>query len=143
MTDISAKPTNKRNEIMQTAKEIMTTPVVTIAASASVAEAMQLMSEKHLRGLMVEPSSPGDSYGIVTDSDIVYKVAAIGKNPDAVKIGEVMTKPCVEVDPDMTVQEVCQILSRNHLHRAPVVKDKLLGVITVTDILRETMWWQG
>ncbi|MGA8158326.1 MAG: CBS domain-containing protein [Rhodoplanes sp.] len=121
----------------------MTTPVVTIAASASVAEAMQLMSDKHLRGLMVEPSSPGDSYGIVTDSDIVYKVAAIGKNPDAVKIGEVMTKPCVEVDPDMTVQEVCQILSRNHLHRAPVVKDKLLGVITVTDILRETMWWQG
>ena len=112
---------------MQTAKEIMTTPVVTIAASASVAEAMQLMSEKHLRGLMVEPSSPGDSYGIVTDSDIVYKVAAIGKNPDAVKIGEVMTKPCVEVDPDMTVQEVCQILSRNHLHRAPVVKDKLLA----------------
>jgi len=41
------------------------------------------------------------------------------------------------------VQEVSQILSRNHLHRAPVVKDKLLGVITVTDILRETMWWQG
>jgi len=128
---------------MQTAKEVMTTPVVTISASASVAEAMRVMAEKHLRGLMVEPSSAGDAYGIVTNADIVYKVAAHGKNPETVTIGEVMTKPCIEVDPDMTVQEVCQILAQNHLHRAPVVKEKLMGVITVVDILRETMWWQG
>jgi len=128
---------------MQTAKEVMTTPVVTISASASVAEAMRVMAQKHLRGLMVEPSGEGDAYGIVTNGDIVYKVAAYGKNPETVTIGEVMTKPCIEVDPDMTVQEVCQILAHSHLHRTPVVKDKLMGVITVADILRETMWWQG
>ncbi|HEX5844885.1 MAG TPA: CBS domain-containing protein [Rhodoplanes sp.] len=128
---------------MQTAKEVMTTPVITISASASVAEAMQVMAEKHLRGLMVEPSGAGDAYGIVTNADIVYKVAAYGKNPETMTVGEVMTKPCIEVDPDMIVQEVCQILAQNRLHRVPVVKDELLGVITVVDILRETMWWQG
>lgn len=128
---------------MQTAKEVMTTPVITISASASVAEAMQVMADKHLRGLMVEPSGAGDAYGIVTNADIVYKVAAYGKNPETMTVGEVMTKPCIEVDPDMTVQEVCQILAQNRLHRVPVVKDELLGVITVVDILRETMWWQG
>jgi CBS domain-containing protein len=128
---------------MQTAKEVMTTPVVTISASSTVAEAMKLMADKHLRGVMVEPSGPGDAYGIVTNSDIVYKVAAFGKNPETVTIAEIMTKPCIEVDPDMTVQEVCQILAHNRLHRAPVVKDTLLGVVTVADILRGTMWWQG
>ena len=64
---------------MQTAKEIMTTPVVTISASASVAEALEVMVEKHLRGLMVEPDNLDDAYGIVTEADIVYKVAALGK----------------------------------------------------------------
>ncbi|MGA8294808.1 MAG: CBS domain-containing protein [Rhodoplanes sp.] len=128
---------------MQTAREIMTTPVVTISASATVAEAMRVMTEKHLRGLMVEPAGLEDSYGIVTNSDIVHKVAAAGKDPETVKIGEVMTKPCIEVDPEMTVQEVCQIFARNHLHRAPVIKGELMGVVTVADILRETMWWQG
>lgn len=128
---------------MQTAKEVMTTPVITISASASVAEAMQVMAENHLRGLMVEPSGAGDAYGIVTNADIVYKVAAYGKSPETMTVSEVMTKPCIEVDPDMTVQEVCQILAQNRLHRVPVVKDELLGVITVVDILRETMWWQG
>jgi CBS domain-containing protein len=121
----------------------MTTPVVTISASATVAEAMQVMTEKHLRGLMVEPAGLEDSYGIVTNSDIVHKVTAAGKDPETVKIGEVMTKPCIEVDPEMTVQEVCQIFARNHLHRAPVIKGELMGVVTVADILRETMWWQG
>jgi CBS domain-containing protein len=128
---------------MQTAKEIMTTPVVTISASASVAEALEVMAEKQLRGLMVEPKSLDDAYGIITEVDIVYKVAAFGRNPETVRIGEVMTKPCVEVDPDMTVEEVSRIFAQYHLHRAPVIKQHLMGVITVTDILRETMWWQG
>ncbi len=128
---------------MQTAQEIMTTPVITIKESMSVAEAIDLMREKRLRGLMVEPAGSEDAYGIVTESDVVYKVAAQGKDPKQVTIGEIMTKPCIEVDPDMTVEEVCQIFAQHHLHRAPVFKDKLLGVITVTDITRETMWWQG
>jgi CBS domain-containing protein len=68
-------------------------------------------------------------------------VAAYEKNPQDLTVGEIMTKPCLEVDPDMTVQEVAQLFSYHHLHRAPVIREKLLGVITVTDIMRETMWW--
>lgn len=126
---------------MQTAKEIMSTPVVMVAATTSVAEAIEIMKEKKLRGLMVEPSHADDTYGIITEADVTYKVAAFEKNPKTLTVGEIMTKPCIEVDPDMTVQEVAQLFSHHHLHRAPVVREKLLGVITVTDIMRETMWW--
>jgi CBS domain-containing protein len=126
---------------MQTAKDIMTTHVVTISASASVAEAMEVMKRKALRDLVVEPSHADDTYGIVTETDVAYKVAAYEKNPQDLTVGEIMTKPCLEVDPDMTVQEVAQLFSYHHLHRAPVIREKLLGVITVTDIMRETMWW--
>jgi CBS domain-containing protein len=128
---------------MQTAKEIMTTEVVTIQASASAAEAIALMRNNQVRDLIVEPLHKEDAYGIVTEADIAYKVAAYGKDPKTVSVGDIMTKPCIEVDPDLTVEEVAQLFSLNHLHRAPVIKEKLLGVISVTDILRETMWWQG
>jgi CBS domain-containing protein len=128
---------------MQTAKEIMTTEVVSIQASASVAEAIALMRSKQVRDLMVEPSHKEDAHGIVTDTDIAYKVAAYGKDPKTITVGDIMTKPCIEVDPDLTVEEVAQLFALNHLHRAPVIKEKLLGVISITDILRETMWWQG
>lgn len=127
---------------MQTAKEIMTTAVVTIQSSASAAEAIALMREKHVRDLVVEPGGKDDAYGIVTEADVAYKVAAFGKNPQTIFVSDIMTKPCIEVDPDMTVQEVAQLFALNHLHRAPVVKENLVGIISVSDILRETMWWQ-
>lgn len=127
---------------MQTAKEIMTTAVVTIQSSASAAEAIALMREKHVRDLVVEPGGKDDAYGIITEADIAYKVAAFGKNPKTIFVSDIMTKPCIEVDPDMTVEEVAQLFALNHLHRAPVIKGNLFGIISVSDILRETMWWQ-
>jgi CBS domain-containing protein len=120
----------------------MTTEVVAIQASASAAEAIALMRSKHVRDLIIEPLHQDDAYGIVTETDIAYKVAAYGKDPKTVSIGDIMTKPCLEVDPDLTVEEVAQLFALNHLHRAPVIKEKLLGIISVTDILRETMWWR-
>ena len=128
---------------MQTAKEIMTTNVVTIKSSATIAEAINLMRAKKLRDLIVEPDDLGDSYGILTEADVVYKVAANGDRPESVIVANIMTKPCIEVDPEMSVQEVAGLFANHRIRRAPVVKNELLGVISAFDIVRETMWWQG
>lgn len=128
---------------MQTAREIMTTGVVTAKSSTSVEEAMKLMKENKIRDLLIEPDGEGDDYGILTEADIVYKLAARGESPASKTVGDIMTKPCIEVDPDLTVQEVAQLFANHHIHRAPVIKGDLLGVVTAFDIVRETMWWQG
>jgi len=128
---------------MQTAKEIMTTKVVTIKSSATIAEALELMRAKKLRALVVEPDEPNDNYGILTEADVVYKVAANGERPESVIVANIMTKPCIKVDPEMSVQEVAGLFANHHIRRAPVVKNELLGVISAFDIVRQTMWWQG
>lgn len=128
---------------MLKAKDIMTTDVATIQGSVTVDQAVILMKERRVRDLVVEPRSEEDAYGIVTDADIVYKVAAYGKAPDAVQVHEIMTKPCIVVNPDLTVEHVARLFSYYHIHRAPVVKNKLLGIVSVTDIMRQAMWWQG
>jgi CBS domain-containing protein len=91
---------------MMQANEIMTRNVVTIRGSATVADAVKLMKDKHLRGLVVEPRHEQDPYGIVTETDIVYKVAAFGHDPKAMRVYEIMVKPCVTVNPELGV-EVC------------------------------------
>jgi CBS domain-containing protein len=128
---------------MQTAKEIMTTGVVTVKSTASIEDAMKLMKDNKIRDLLVEPDNDGDDYGILTEADIVYKLAAQGETPASKVVGDIMTKPCIEVDPELTVQEVAQLFANHHIHRAPVIKGELLGVVTAFDIVRETMWWQG
>jgi CBS domain-containing protein len=99
------------------------------------------MKQTKLRDLVVEPRSPADAYGIVTEADIVYKVAAYGKDPNQVQVHEIMTKPCIVVNPDLSVENVARLFANHHIRRAPVIKNQLLGVVSVTDIIRQVMWW--
>ncbi|MDT7883643.1 MAG: CBS domain-containing protein [Thermoflexus sp.] len=121
------------------AKDIMTTEVVTIEPSATVAEAVALMKEKGLRALIVERTNEEDAYGIVTETDIVYKVVAQGLSPQSVLVREIMTKPCIVVNPDLSVENVARLFALTGIRRAPVIRERLLGVISVTDIIRKAL----
>jgi CBS domain-containing protein len=123
---------------MMKAEEIMTQNVVTVRGSATVAEAVELMKEKGLRALIVEPRTETDPYGMVTETDIVYKVAAYGHDPKKMRVYEIMTKPCIVVNPELGVEYVARLFANTRIRRAPVIKDGLLGVISITDILRKS-----
>ncbi|MFH7029099.1 MAG: CBS domain-containing protein [Heteroscytonema crispum UTEX LB 1556] len=117
------------------AKQIMTQDVVTIRGWATVAEAVRLLRLKELRALIVEPRNDGDAYGIVTETDIVAKVVAYGKDPKEVRVYEIMSKPCIVVNPDLDVEYVARLFANTGVWRAPVIQGELLGIISVTDIL--------
>ncbi|MBD2182541.1 CBS domain-containing protein [Planktothrix sp. FACHB-1355] len=120
---------------MLKAADIMTKAVVTIRGSATVAEAVKLLKDKGLRALIVERRHDRDSYGIVTETDIVYKVTAFGIDPKKVRVYEIMTKPCIVVNPDLGVEYVARLFANTGIRRAPVIQDKLLGIVSITDIL--------
>jgi len=122
---------------MKKVKTIMTKEVITIAGDATVAAAVKMMNDKRVRALVVETRGADDAYGIVTETDIVYKVMAYDKDPKAVKVHEIMTKPCVVVNPDLGVKYCARLFANVGIRRAPVIQKKLLGIITVTDILRK------
>lgn len=121
------------------AREIMTEDVVTIRGSATVAEAVELMKDKGLRAIIVDRRSQEDPYGIISETDIIYKVAAYGKDPKQVRVYEIMTKPCIVVNPELEVEYVARLFGGTKIRRAPVIsKGELLGVISVTDIFRKS-----
>lgn len=125
---------------MAKARDIMTTEVVTVDGSATVAEAVRLMKEKGVRALIVERRSDDDAYGIVTQRDIVYSVMAERKDPTKVKVHEVMTKPLVVVTPDLDAVYVARLMAQKGLSRAPVIyEEKLQGVVSVTDLITKAM----
>ena len=121
---------------MLTAKDIMTPEVATISGSATVAEAVKVMKDKGLRALIVDRRTDSDPYGMVTETDIIYKVAAHGKDPKAMRVYEIMTKPCIVVRPDLGVEYVARLFANARIRRAPVIESKLLGIISVSDLLK-------
>ncbi|PSN18445.1 hypothetical protein C7271_12480 [filamentous cyanobacterium CCP5] len=115
--------------------DIMSTPVVTIRNAATIANAVSLMRQKGIHALIVERSHPADAYGILTASDIVAKVVAFGRDPERVRVFEVMTKPCIVLNPDLGIEYAARLLSTYGLHCAPVIQTELLGILSLSDIL--------
>lgn len=120
---------------------VMHPQVITIDKTATVAEAIALMQEHHVRTLIIKPEDQQDHYGIVTVRDIVYQVMARRLHPGTVTIAEIMRSPCVVVYPDLTVYEAAQHLAEAGIQRAPVIgfsdygDDKLLGILSISDIV--------
>lgn len=117
------------------AADIMTRDVITVRGSETVAKAIELMIENKVRSLIVSRRHDHDAYGIVTESDIVGKVIAYGKNPNQMRVYEIMTKPCIVVNPDLGIEYVARLFANTGIHCAPVIQEHLLGIISMTDIL--------
>lgn len=121
---------------MLTVADLMTEAVYTIPSSATVAEATQIMQNSQIRALIVERRQQDMPYGIVTEQDIVFKVIARELDPTRVIVQDIMRQPCIGISPDLSMKEVALFFADSGTQRAPVVADgKLLGVISVTDIM--------
>ncbi len=123
--------------IMLKASQIMTTEVITISGSATVAEAVKLMKLHNLQALVVDIRNSEDAYGIITNTDIVTKVVAYGKDTTKVRVYEIMTKPCIVVNPDLGVEYIARLFAQTGIRIAPVIQGELLGIISERDILHK------
>ncbi len=119
------------------ATDIMSTKLVTIDGLATIAQAARVMTKHKVRALIVERSCDRDAYGIITETDISQAVAK-ARNSEAIYVCEVMTKPCIVVNPDLAVEHIAKLFARAKIRIAPVIKDELLGVVSLTDILTKT-----
>ncbi len=77
-----------------------------------------------------------ERYGIVTETDVLYRVIAEGKdyNTEAVKI---MSYPIHTIDANAKLREAAMIFNLLRIRRLPVVeKNKIIGMITARDIAK-------
>lgn len=115
--------------------EIMTRDPVTVAPDLSVDRAAALMRERGVGSLIVVDGTA--AVGILTERDIVTKVAAENRAPSSLHVRDVMTAPVISVHPHEDVEEAARKMSARRIRRLPVVTEgKLVGVVTENDILR-------
>ena len=121
---------------MLRAIDVMNSDIARIHESATVAKAVQLMKDRACRSLIVDRQNEQDSYGILTETDVLYKVIAQAKDPETLLVSDIMTKPCIIVSPSATIEDVAHLFVKHRLLRVPVVQEKLLGMVSVADLLR-------
>lgn len=119
------------------AADIMTTKVVTIDSLATIAQAAKVMKQHNIKTLIVDRASDKDAYGIITATDISQAIAN-AKDPAITYVCEIMTKPCIVVNPNLAVEHIAKLFAQTKIRIAPVIQDQLLGIVSLTDILTKT-----
>lgn len=105
------------------------------SADISVANASRIMASSG-EGFMIvtEEKKP---IGIVTEWDIVTKVVAQKQDPESVKVGTIMTRQFIYIDPETPTEKITELMRDKNIRRLIVMRGhELLGVITSRDILR-------
>jgi len=73
---------------------------------------------------------------MITERDVVRRVAALDLLPSKVQAGKSMTKPPATIDPSANVTEAAKKMRELKIRRLVVVEDgKLKGIITSNDIV--------
>lgn len=117
------------------AVDVMTKGVISIEGTASVADAVRLMRDKKISSLFVNRRGQEDAWGIVTRKDVVNKVVDPGKDPAAVKVFEIMSKPLITVSPGLALKYCARLFNAAGIRRAPVFDGKdIVGILSNTDI---------
>ena len=109
-------------------KNWMSQPVITVEASDSMLNAVNLLKDHDIRMLPV--MKKGKLVGIVTDRDLKEASASDATTLEVhellyliskIKVEEIMTKDPVTVPIDYTVEEVAEILLKNKISGVPVI----------------------
>jgi signal-transduction protein with cAMP-binding, CBS, and nucleotidyltransferase domain len=80
-------------------------------------------------------SKGGEAIGIVTKTDILYKVLSQRRNPSKVRLEEIMTSPILAVDPESTVQEALSIMDKHSIRQIIVsANSSVVGIISRDDL---------
>ncbi len=78
--------------------------------------------------------------GIFTERDVATRVVAAGLDPDATKLGQVMTPNPDTLKPTATVRDALDLMKMHGYRHLPVVQGrKLVGIVSIRDLYNTVM----
>ena len=141
----SPAPMRKEKKAVKV-KEKMTKNPTTVTPEVALKDAISKMERGHFRHLPVVDND-GTLIGMLSDRDIRLirpSLAFVGREDAAVQLWSLAVQQAavfdpISVKPETTVKEAAELMLRWHVGGLPVTVDqnKLVGIITYTDLLRE------
>lgn len=119
---------------MSSLAQVMRTDLKKIAHDASVREAAKRMRDERIGSLFVEKN--GNLVGIVTETDVVRRAAAEGRDLSHITVQSIMTSPIVTIESLRTVQDAHDMMGDLGVrHLGVTTGGKLVGLVSVRDLL--------
>ena len=126
---------------MKTAGDIIAArnqEVWSISPSATVFEALKVMSDKNIGALPVRDSGRA-VVGIVSERDYARKVVLLGKTSQETRVEDIMTpaSQMITIQPDAPLEVCMELMTSHHIRHLPVfAKERLIGIISSRDVIQ-------
>jgi len=112
----------------------------TIQTEGTLLEAARLMRELQVGALLVEEN--GHLVGVVSETDLVRKAMAEGREISQEKVRTIMSSPIITIDIERPASDASDLMSEKGIrHLAVTDSGKIVGVISVRDLLRYYKNW--
>lgn len=112
--------------------------IFSISPEATVFEVLQKMAEYNTGALLV---MRGDTVeGILSERDCVRRLDLEGRTARQTKVSEIMTSRVIYVEASQPLEECMALMIDKNIRHLPVYDGgKLLGLISVRDVLKEVV----
>ncbi len=110
----------------------------TITPTASVFEAVKLMTEKNIGALVVVEGRK--IVGMITERDYARTIVLMARSSKTTAVRDIMMTPVIYMLPDQTGEECMALMTERRLRHVPVIdKGKLIGIISIGDLIKDVI----
>ena len=112
--------------------------VFTLAPDSSVYDALALMAKENSGAVLVMDG--GRVEGILSERDCVRHLDLEGKSSRTTKVSDIMTSKVVYIEASQPLEECMVLMIDKNIRHLPVYDgEKLLGMVSVRDVLKEVV----
>ena len=112
--------------------------VETVAADATVFDAVRRLGEKRIGALVV--IEDGRIAGIMSERDVIYSLRDHGADALDWPVSRVMTSPAITVSSDTEVLSALALITQRRIRHLPVVEGgEIRGIVSIGDLVKHRM----
>jgi len=120
------------------AREIMTANPRTVTPDTNLPEVARLMQSEDV-GIVpvVDGAGSRQLIGVVTDRDIALRVVGEGRDPNSVRVSDVMSTNLRTARESDSVDDVMSLMGEQQVRRIPIVDERgaLVGIVAQADVV--------
>lgn len=112
--------------------------IIACDVATPVTQVVSILATKRIGALPV--LRDGKVVGIVSERDVIYRLADHGGTCLDLPVEQIMTSPAVTVEPATTVDEALGMMTRRRFRHFPVVENgQLIAFISIGDLVKHKM----
>lgn len=109
-----------------------------IAPSATVWDAIKLMTDKSVGALLVTENET--LVGVISERDYMRKVALMGRASQTTEVRDIMTPNPFTVAPHESMEVCMELMTEKRIRHLPVVQNgKVFAMLSIRDLLENIM----